>query len=108
MREAPGKDVSGGGDTSPIASRGGEERSLRRAARTLMRDMGEQAATRPFRTVAVALGAGYVVGGGLFSPLTARLVGLMVRVGLRMAALPLVSEALGLGVKETQTKGQST
>jgi hypothetical protein len=61
--------------------------------------MREQAAARPFRTIAVALGAGYVLGGGLFSPLTARLVGLMARVGLRMAALPLVSEALGLAAQ---------
>lgn len=45
---------------------------------------------RPYETLLVAAGLGYVLGGGLFTPLTGRVV----LVGLRAAVLPLVQ--LGL------------
>lgn len=48
----------------------------------------------PVRSVAMAVGVGYVLGGGLFSRLTARIVGTAVRIGLRTALLPLVTEGL--------------
>jgi hypothetical protein len=58
----------------------------------------------PYGTLAAAVGIGYVLGGGLFSPLTARLLGLGLRMGLRMAAIPVLrdelfgfAEALGRG-----------
>lgn len=51
-----------------------------------------QADTNPARTLAVAAGAGYLLGGGLFSPLTARLVATGVKLGLRFALLPFVSQ----------------
>jgi hypothetical protein len=92
-------------------SGGGQADSGVRTARELLRGVAEQAATHPFRTVAAAVGAGYVVGGGLFSPLTARLFGVLVRIGLRAAALPLLDHALGLlagpaGAK--QSNGEAT
>ena len=40
------------------------------------------------------MAAGFLVGGGLFSRLTARLVGLGVRVGMRMAVVPVVTQGL--------------
>ena len=46
------------------------------------------------RTVAMALGAGYVLGGGLFSRLTARIVGTGIRVGFRMILVPFVTQSL--------------
>lgn len=49
---------------------------------------------RPWRAVAVAAGAGYVLGGGLLSPLTARLLGLGLRVGLRASMVPLLSAGI--------------
>jgi hypothetical protein len=48
----------------------------------------------PYGMIAAALGAGYVLGGGLFSPLTARLVGFGVRMGLRLAAIPFLENEL--------------
>jgi hypothetical protein len=45
---------------------------------------------KPYGAVAAAFGVGYVVGGGLFTPTTARLL----RLGLRVAALPLVRDRL--------------
>ena len=44
----------------------------------------------PYQTMLLAAGVGYVLGGGLFTALTAR----MVRTGLRVAALPLVQTEL--------------
>jgi hypothetical protein len=48
----------------------------------------------PYGTVGAALGIGYVLGGGLFSPLTARILGLGLRIGMRLAVLPLLTEEL--------------
>jgi hypothetical protein len=48
----------------------------------------------PGRSVAMAVGVGYVLGGGLFSRLTARVLGTGIRIGLRTALLPFVTEGL--------------
>jgi hypothetical protein len=64
--------------------------------------LGRQTREHPGRTVALAVGVGYVLGGGLFSRLTARIVGTGIRIGLRTALLPFVTEALlVLGQKPT-------
>ncbi len=54
----------------------------------------------PYALVAAALGAGYVLGGGLFTPTTARLL----RLGLKLAAVPMVRERL-LDVAEAAVDG---
>ena len=46
----------------------------------------------PYGTLAAALGAGYVLAGGLFTPLTRRLVGAGLRLGLRFAVLPYLEQ----------------
>jgi hypothetical protein len=56
--------------------------------------LSRQTKEHPVRSVAFALGAGYVLGGGLFSPLTARIVGAAVRIGLRLAFVPLVTQSI--------------
>jgi hypothetical protein len=56
--------------------------------------LSEQINEHPGRTVAVALGTGYLLAGGLFSRLTARLVGLGMRMGLRVGGAPLVTQGL--------------
>ena len=48
----------------------------------------------PIRAVGVALGVGFVLGGGLFSRVTARLLGVGARIGLRMAVVPLMAQGL--------------
>jgi hypothetical protein len=50
-------------------------------------DVSDQIRTHPLRTVAIAAGVGYLLGGGLFSPLTRRLV----RIGVRALVVPLVT-----------------
>ena len=49
----------------------------------------------PYQSLLVAAGVGYVLGGGLFTRLTMR----MLRVGIRMGALPIVQRGL-LGVAD--------
>jgi hypothetical protein len=51
----------------------------------------------PYGTLAAALGAGYVLGGGLFTALTGRLVRAALGLGLRFVVLPtLEQEAIEL------------
>jgi hypothetical protein len=54
----------------------------------------------PIGTLAAAVGAGYVLGGGLFTPLTGRLVKGALRLGLRFLVLPVVEREL-VGVVES-------
>ncbi len=57
-------------------------------------DVDGRVRRNPYGTMAAALGIGYVLGGGLFSPLTGRIVGFGLRIGLRLAVLPLLKREL--------------
>ena len=50
----------------------------------------------PYGMVLAAVGVGYILGGGLLTPLTARLI----RLGIRLAAFPLIREEL-VGIAES-------
>jgi hypothetical protein len=64
--------------------------------------LARQTREHPGRSIAMAVGVGYVLGGGLFSRLTAHIVGTGIRIGLRTALLPFVTEGLLLlGQKHT-------
>lgn len=65
-------------------------------------DIRQRVEEHPWRMLGVAVGAGYVLGGGLFTALTGRLLLGGLRIGLRVAALPLVREEL-LGAFESVT-----
>jgi len=69
-------------------------------------DIDGRVARNPYGMVAAALGVGYVLGGGLFSPLTARLVGFGMRMGLRLAAIPFLENELR-GLTESVMNGES-
>jgi len=75
-------------------------------ARSTFEDLGDAVDIRrrvrrhPYGMVAAALGAGFVLGGGLFSPLTFRLLGL----GFRLAAIPMVKRELA-GFAEAAISG---
>ena len=55
-------------------------------------DLSREIQAHPYRTLALAAAAGYVLGGGLFTPLTGNLL----RVGLRLALVPM-AQATFLG-----------
>ena len=75
-------------------------------ARSTFEDLGAAIDLRgrvqrhPYAMVAAALGVGYVLGGGLFSRLTFRVLG----VGVRVAAIPLVKHQL-LDLAEAAVSG---
>jgi hypothetical protein len=54
----------------------------------------------PYMMLAAAFGVGYVLGGGLFTRTTARVL----RLGVRLAALPMVKDEL-LGMAEMAMRG---
>ncbi len=54
----------------------------------------------PYAMLSAALGVGYIVGGGLFTPTTGRLI----RLGMKLAALPMVRDRL-LDVAEAAIDG---
>jgi len=59
-------------------------------------DLPRRMKTNPYATLAIAVGAGYVLGGGLFSSLTRRVFGVGLKLGLRLGALALVKQQVGL------------
>lgn len=59
----------------------------------------------PYPMVLATVGIGFVLGGGLFTRLTATIVGAGLRIGL-MAALPLLKEELAAAL--TESKSTST
>lgn len=71
------------------------------SAQSAVKDLGDRLdlsgrlQRNPYGTLAAALGVGYVLGGGLFTSMTGRLL----RLGVRLAALPLVKDEL-LGMAE--------
>lgn len=56
----------------------------------------------PYGTVAAAIGIGYVLGGGLFTPLTGRIVRLGMRLGMRLAVLPLLKQEMAELIEEVE------
>jgi len=60
----------------------------------------------PYGLVSIAAGVGYVLGGGIFSPLTARIVGLSLQLGLRLAAVPFIQREL-LGIAQAACQRDS-
>jgi hypothetical protein len=63
-------------------------------------DLQGRVERNPYLMLAAAFGVGYVLGGGLFTRTTAR----MIRLGVRLAALPMVKDEL-LGMAEAAVRG---
>jgi hypothetical protein len=68
-------------------------------------DLRGRVQRNPFGMVAAAAGLGYVLGGGLFSPLTGKII----RIGMRAAIIPLVkSQLAGLAGAATGVAGEGS
>lgn len=61
----------------------------------------------PYRALAAAVGVGYVLGGGLFTRLTARLLTVGTRVGAELATVPLLVKAADSLTAAKRPRGQS-
>jgi hypothetical protein len=85
---------------------GSEAQELWGNARSAVSDLGQtldikgRVERNPYGMVAAAIGVGYVLGGGLFTPLTGRIL----KLGVRLAMLPFVKDEL-LSMAETALQG---
>ncbi len=85
---------------------GSEAQHLWTNARSAVSDLGQtldikgRVERNPYGMVAAALGVGYVLGGGLFTPLTGRIL----KLGMRLAMLPFVKDEL-IGMAESALHG---
>ncbi len=75
-----------------MISRAADERSWIDLVREVV-DLDGRVARNPYRMVAGAAGAGFVLGGGLFTRLCERVAGAAVRVAM-LAAVPLLQEEI--------------
>ena len=57
-------------------------------------DLDGRVRRHPYGMMAAAVGVGYVLGGGFFSPLTARLFRTALRLGGRLAAIPFLENEI--------------
>ena len=57
-------------------------------------DVDGRVRRHPYGMMAAAVGVGYVLGGGFFSPLTARLFRTALRLGVRLAAIPFLENEI--------------
>ncbi len=105
MRNGDGKATA---ERAPVARRAPKRMPAsdwRSAVESLTDKVMRQTREHPGRSAAMAVGVGYVLGGGLFSRLTARIVGTAIRIGLRTAVLPFVTEGLlVLGHKQNNSE----
>jgi len=95
------QDKNGGGNKK--RSRRAEEEApslsaavsdARQSVTTLLEDWRDMVDEHPMKALGLALAAGYVVGGGLLTTLTGRLLLGGARIGIRLAALPMVRDEL--------------
>ena len=96
MPGSTGSSSGGGRDLAPPASDAWQDASgaWRRGTGYIKREIEQ----RPIRTALLSVGAGYLLGGGLFTVLTAKLVGTGLRLALRGLALPAIaSGAVSIG-----------
>jgi hypothetical protein len=68
--------------------------AVQSAADDLNRYVTEQVQSRPYRTLAMAAAVGFVVGGGLRSPLTPALLGVAARLAVSVAARELADRLM--------------
>jgi hypothetical protein len=71
----------------------------------------ERVNRNPYGSIAAAVGIGYVLGGGIFTPLTSRIVALGLRIGIRLAVLPMLKDEISvladaLGGEGGEVKGR--
>lgn len=110
FQNAPNNGSHGSGDGQGFGHRvdqiGAEAQQLWSNARGAVSDLNQtldlkgRVERNPYGMMAAALGVGYVLGGGLFTPLTGRIL----KLGVRLAMLPFVKDEL-LGMAESALRG---
>jgi hypothetical protein len=98
--------VKESGDASSGAPEGSTDEKVEEAAEAVAFDVGALIDEHPVGTLLAAVGIGYVVGGGLFTSLTKRLVGAGVRLGLQFAVMPALERQIA-SLAEGKPDGQA-
>ena len=78
--------------------------AVQEASDEVERYLTEQVKERPYTTLGVAAGVGYVLGGGLRSRVTAVLLGAATRLAMALAARELAARVLPGAAASVQTK----
>jgi hypothetical protein len=68
----------------------GRERDVGGEIEEVALDVASIVEAHPVGALATALGVGYVLGGGVFTRLTAHLVRIAVRLGVKLAVIPVI------------------
>jgi len=92
-RRVPRRRRSAGSNSDPARMLSALE-DVRQSVTEAADDLQDKVREHPWRMLGLAVGAGYILGGGLFTALTGRLLLGGLRIGVRVAALPLVREEL--------------
>lgn len=110
FQNTPNNGSHSSGDNQGFGQRvdqiGSEAQHLWSNARSAVSDLGQtldikgRVERNPYGMMFAALGVGYVLGGGLFTPLTGRIL----KLGVRLAMLPFVKDEL-LGMAENALRG---
>jgi len=108
------KNGGSGGGAKKRARRDSETPSLsaavsdaRQSVGTMLEDWRDMVDEHPIKALGLALAAGYVVGGGLLTTFTGRLLLGGARIGIRLAALPMVRDELMGLVSNMGERGRS-
>lgn len=68
-------------------------------------DFFDEVRRRPTRSLLLAVGAGYLAGGGIGTVLTARLLGLGARIAMRLAVIPLLADGIERALFDARPAG---
>ncbi len=106
MDKENGQNSEHQGARQRVGQIGANARGVVDDSRTLISDglatVTDRMHSNPYQTMLIAAGVGYLLGGGLFSSLTVRLL----RTGIRMAAMPMVrNELMNLAPYQPQKRG---
>jgi hypothetical protein len=100
-----GHDTTRLNDESDEAVEARRRRETRAEIQEVKADLGALVVEHPGVALATAVGAGYVLGGGLFTSLTSRLLRLAFRVGVQFVVLPVLEQELATLVSKPPAGG---
>jgi hypothetical protein len=89
MRKSTAGKAKAGSESPPDMA------DLAERPREWLRILERETSQHPLRTAGLAVGAGFVLGGGLLTPLMGRVLSVGLRLAMRVAIVPVLSRGLG-------------
>jgi hypothetical protein len=99
-----------GGERRRSQARAAEKRATSLDLDEVKTDLAAIVDAHPVGALAAALGVGYVLGGGVFTRLTSRIVRLGLRLGIQLAVVPILEQqaATIMGLEPPPTEPEAT